>query len=183
LTQRMWMVRGAGGRLYETFREQSLVAIGWAALAPEAKAGMPKNALASLYTDRYSQDKQRAAITGVSQVWRFLNEIAVGDLVTTYSPANRTYLVGVVHGAAECRAKRADDELAFVRPVKWRPIEIDRDRLGAATKNGLGSVLTVFVVPAFAASGMVSAAEQQARSEPVRPVDPARTGNGETPRL
>ena len=179
-TQRMWMVRGEGGRLYDTFREQSLAAIGWGRLAPEAKAGMQKSELSTLYKDRYPEEKQAAAIAGFSQVWRFLNEIAIDDLVTTYSPANRTYLVGVVRGPAECRAKRADDQLAFVRTVEWRPVEIERDRLATAAKNSLGSILTIFVVPPFAASELLSAAEKQARSEPVPRPGITGSGNGET---
>jgi predicted Mrr-cat superfamily restriction endonuclease len=37
-----------------------------------------------------------SARSGASQVWRFVNEIQKGDWVITYSPANRTYLLGKV---------------------------------------------------------------------------------------
>lgn len=52
---RMWMVRGEGGSLYEAFREQGVVAVGWTQLSAEAKPGV--------------------------QVWRFVNEIQQDDWV------------------------------------------------------------------------------------------------------
>ncbi len=46
---RMWMVRGEGGSLYDAFREQGVVAVGWSQLAPHAKPGVDRKQLIALF--------------------------------------------------------------------------------------------------------------------------------------
>lgn len=157
---RLWMVRGEGGRLYDTFREQSIVAIGWANLAPDALSCNTKEELTALYKKRFPQAKDGSVISGVSQVWRFLRSVAPGDLVTTYSPANRTYLIGKVVGEVQCRTN-GDPYTTFARQVEWQDVEIERDRLSLPAKNSLGSTLTLFVVPAFAAKELFGVAGKE----------------------
>lgn len=155
---KVWMVRGEGGRLYEDFRERGVAAIGWNQLAARAKPGMTRKELTGLYLLDEPQAKPGTAISGASQVWRFINEIAVGDYVLTYSPSNRTYLLGKVTGPAQHRADWAVDSMALVRPVQWQPGEIDRDNLSVPAKNSLGSTLTVFLIPDMVATELVAAA-------------------------
>lgn len=143
----MWMVRGEGGRLYEDFRERGVAAIGWSQLAPFAKPGMSRKQLTDLYRTVETHAKQGTIISGASQVWRFLNEMEVGDDVITYSPSNRTYSIGRIAGAAVYRADWVNIDMALVRPVEWQTSEVDRDSLSTASKNSLGSTLTVFQLP------------------------------------
>lgn len=149
---RMWMVRGEGGSLYDAFRERGIAAIGWGRLAAHAKPGVTRKELIALYKDAEPQAKQGTVISGASQVWRFVNEIQIGDKVVTYSPANRLYLVGSIEGAAEYHPAWVDDGLPLARKVIWSATELPRDSLSASAKNSLGSTLTIFEVPATVAS-------------------------------
>lgn len=153
----MWMVRGDGGRLYEQFRERKVAAIGWADLGARATKGMTRHQLIALNAELNPQSKQGAVVAGASQVWRFINEMQTGDAVVTYSPANRTYLIGVITGDSAYRADWADDDMGLSRPVTWSG-EVERDVLSASTRNSLGSTLTVFKVPAGAARELQDAA-------------------------
>lgn len=144
---KMWMIRGESGRLYDDFRERKVAAIGWAQLAAVAKPNMTRKELTVLYQGMEPNIKSGTAISGASQVWRFINEIKPEDWVVTYSPANRTYLVGKVTGGYEYRPDWAVDDMPLIRPVQWENKEIERDSLATASKNSLGSTLTVFVVP------------------------------------
>ena len=47
--KKTWMIRGDGGRLYDAFREQEVVAIGWEELAAVVKPGMTKKEITALY--------------------------------------------------------------------------------------------------------------------------------------
>lgn len=151
------MVRGEGGRLYDDFRERGVAAIGWYQLAPQAKPGMTRKELIALYQAAEPQTKLGTIISGASQVWRFINEIAIGDFVVTYSPSNRTYMIGKVSGLSEYRPEWSGDGMALVRPVQWQPLEVARDGLGTAAKNSLGSTLTIFEVPDSAATELLAA--------------------------
>ncbi|QLF95052.1 restriction endonuclease [Pseudomonas sp. ABC1] len=147
---KMWMIRGESGRLYDDFRERGVAAIGWSQLAAVAKPNMSRKEITQLYQQIEPNIKLGTAISGASQVWRFINEIQSGDWVVTYSPANRTYLVGKVTGGYEHHPELADIGMSLIRPVQWQNQEVDRDSLSTASKNSLGSTLTVFVVPDFA---------------------------------
>lgn len=144
--ERMWMVRAEGGTLYDMFRERGVVAVGWTELAAKAKPGMSRQQLVEIYMQAEPQAKSGTALAGASQVWRFINEIEEGDHVLTYSPGNRTYMVGRITGKAEHKPEWQEDGMALVRPVKWFATEVDRDSLSTPTKNSLGSTLTVFRV-------------------------------------
>lgn len=154
---RMWMVRGEAGSLYDAFREREVAAIGWSQLAAHAKPGVGRKQLIALYQSAEPQMKQGTVISGASQVWRFVNEIQDGDWVVTYSPANRLYLVGNVKGPAEHHSEWAEQGMSLVRKVQWQQRELPRDNLGTSTKNSLGSTLTLFEVSSSAAAEVIAA--------------------------
>jgi restriction system protein len=163
---KMWMIRADGGSLYEEFREKGVAAIGWAQIAPHAKVGMTRKELVELYLAVEPATKEKTAISGASQVWRFMNEVAIGDGVVTYSPANRTYLIGKVTGDCEFKADLADSGMALTRAVAWKEKEVERDSLSDATKTSLGSTLTVFVVAEFAMQELLG----EATGKPMQPI-------------
>jgi restriction system protein len=162
---KMWMIRADGGSLYEEFRERGLAAIGWTQLAPHAKVGMTRKELIDLYRSIEPAAKEKTAISGASQVWRFMNEIKMGDWVVTYSPANRTYLIGKVTGECMYQSELAETGMALARTVAWKEKEVERDSLTDATKTSLGSTLTVFVVAEFAMEELLG----EATGKPMQP--------------
>jgi restriction system protein len=165
----MWMVRGDGGSLYEDFRERGVVSIGWWQLGPYVTPGISRKQLTEAFAKAEPQLRQGTIVAGASQVWRFINEIQVGDHVVTYSPANRTYLIGTVTGPAQYRPEWKDDGMAIVRTVEWKQEEVSRDSLGTSARNSLGSTLTVFKVPKNAAQELLSS---HAGPKPAAPADP-----------
>ena len=131
----MWMVRGESGRLYDEFRERGVVAIGWNVIADQVQPGQSREQVADLYRAAEPGKTQGQIVAGASQVWRFVNEIEVGDWVVTYSPGNRTYLIGEVAGAFQYRPDWIQDDLGMIRPVSWREREVDRDAFSQSSKN------------------------------------------------
>jgi restriction system protein len=155
---RMWMIRAEGGRLYEEFRERGVAAIGWWQLAELARPGMSRQQLIDIYRQLEPQAPLGRAINGASQVWRFINEIEIGDSVVTYSPANRTYLIGTIVGQYVYKPEWAEDGMAQVREVQWQATEVGRDQLTQSSKNTLGSTLTVFLIPDLVSQQLLSVA-------------------------
>lgn len=153
---RMWMVRGDGGSLYDAFRGGNVAAIGWNSLAQQAISGISRKQLIALYQADEPQARPGTAISGASQVWRFVNEIQNGDWIITYSPANRLYQVGKVTGVSEHHPELADQGMSLTRAVQWQPREVSRDSLSTSTKNSLGSTLTVFELPPSAAEEVLA---------------------------
>ncbi len=142
-----WMVRGERGRFYDTFRDESMVAIGWQEIAADVTPNMSREDITNLYQARVPGLARAAAVAGASQVWKFINTISIDDKVVTYSPGNRTYLYGTVTSASNYRGETAELGLALVRNIAWRQIEISRDRLTTRARNTLGATLTIFKIP------------------------------------
>ncbi len=155
------MIRADGGRLYNDFRQKGIAAIGWTQLAHHAKPGMTKKELSDLHLSIAPETKEKMAASVASQVWRFMNEIKVDDLVVTYSPASRTYLIGKVTGACESRADLVDAGMPLARTVVWQDKEVNRDGLTDAAKASLGSMLAVFVVPPSAVHELLGTTADQ----------------------
>ncbi len=136
---------------------------------------MTKKELVDLHLSIAPETKEKVAASVASQVWRFINEVKVNDLVVTYSPENRTYLIGKVTGECESRADLADMGMPLARTIVWQEKEVNRDGLTDPAKASLGSILAVFVVPTFAAHELLGTTANQLVSaipEPLpEPVD------------
>lgn len=159
---RMWMVRAEGGRLYDAFRGQRVVALGWTRLAPLAGAVESRQRLIEAYAALEPQRPRSSVVSGASQVWRFTHELQAGDWAVTYSPRRRVYLVGAVVGPARHRPEWTASGMPLARDVDWLAHEVPRDVLGPATRNSLGPTQTVFRVSPGAARQVLAAAERQA---------------------
>ncbi len=76
------------------------------------------------------------------QLHRFVNEMTIGDMVVTYDPSSRVYLVGEIASAYRHDAS-IDPEDTQVRSVRW-DCEVSRDLLSVESRNSLGSISTLF---------------------------------------
>ncbi|MGC6377812.1 restriction endonuclease [Bisgaard Taxon 45] len=141
---KVWMIRSEGGCLYDFFKEHSIIGIGWDFLAEKAIQGASRKELMEYYDKQQFNTKQGKKISAISQVFRFVNELKDGMWVVTYSPSNRTYLIGEVKGAAQYTKKWSEDNLSLIRSVSWQAKEILRDNLTQSTRNSLGGISTVF---------------------------------------
>ena len=154
------MVRCQSGRLFEDFHSKSLVAVGWSKLGAVSPKDSPEDLLKRAKAAGYNP---KGADSGGWQVWRFANRIEPGDRIVTYDPSRRVYAVGeaVQKYAFDPTALSAD--YPHVRHVKWLG-DVPRDALSPASKNSLGSGLTLFEVPAAAAAEIVSALKGQSNT-------------------
>ncbi|MDZ4696770.1 MAG: restriction endonuclease [Deltaproteobacteria bacterium] len=165
----IWLVRaGEGGAFADEFEEQGVVAIGWSKAGPIA-AAMSDPEVEACFIKAYPTAKPGNRRSGAGQVKRFVRELKVGDLVATYAPDRRIYLLGTIAGEVGWR----EHELARVRPVKWTRA-VSRDVLSATLRNTLGSILTLFNVEGGAGEMMersVPLGEEQPVSPPTLDAD------------
>lgn len=152
------MVRGDSGRLFEEFRERSVVAIGWSEMADIAKPGVTREKLSAEYARRRPEFKPGTIRSGASQVWRFVNELRPDDRVITYNPSTRTYLVGTVTGDVHTDPAPPFAGMTITRAARWDK-EVLRDQLGLDTRNALGSTMTLFLVADFAAAEVLAVSD------------------------
>lgn len=161
MSKQTWMVRAAsGGRLADDFREKGLVAIGWRDIGSLTQYPDKQAILAAIQQEwpDWPAGRQQSA---ASQLERFRKEPQAGDRVVTYDSGRRIYHVGTITGEYQHQPK-AVPPYENVRKVSWEG-EVERDKLSVATRNSLGSTLTLFRLPDFAAQEI----EQVLKGQPV----------------
>lgn len=142
----MWMVRAASdSSLFEPFISHGVVAIGWPDVG-DLQAFSSREEILSEVRRQYPDSKKGAHITTASMLHRFSTEIQPEHAIITYDRVRRVYAVGnTKEGYRFDPGFNAD--YPNVRSVEWTATEVSRDRLATATRNTLGSTLTLFRIP------------------------------------
>ena len=177
----MWMVRaGHASVLFQSFIEQGLVAIGWNEAGDLAKFPTRDDILAQI-RKQWPGWRPAAHRSSAGILYRFSQEMQIDESVITYDQTIRTYAVGKISG--EYRFEPTFDAhitgvgpYANIRPIQWRETRIPRDMLSTATRNTLGSPLTVFRLSDAAEQDVVRAL---AGEPPPSPGDERDGGEGE----
>lgn len=165
----MWKVN-AGRRsvLAGEFLSRNVVAIGWRE-AGDYSGARTRAEVMQRVADAYPDHTDQQNNVGAGQVWRFLDEVAVGDSVLTYDPATRLYHVGEISGPPRF-APEEIEALPVQRAVQWKS-SVSRDALSNAAKGRLGALLTLFKVAPETAAEIVRLAEGRSPSCPPPQVD------------
>jgi restriction system protein len=136
----LYMVRaGRQGEQEQTVLENRVVAVGWNRL-PDLSKLKSKSELKDLYNSIYEGANQNAVTNMVSQIWRFIHEIQIGDLVALPMKRQPAVAIGRVEGNYEY--KELASNVRHTRKTKWLKTiprsEIDQDIL-----YSLGAFMTV----------------------------------------
>lgn len=138
-----WMVRaGEGSYLFEDFKKNNCVAIGWSDLNDISNVGT-KDKLRELMSTAYPDWNTRRLAGSLSIVWNFLSEMKPGNIVVTYSQETRRYLVGEITGKYTYGSNI--EGYPHFRTVKWQG-EVSRDDLTIDSRNSLGAIQAFFEV-------------------------------------
>lgn len=136
---KVWTVRaGKHGEQEQICLDEKIITIHWTDL-PNIKKFKTRDELFEDYQKIYQEDSRKAG-NRVGQIWRFANEIVIGDLVALPSKFQPTIHIGKVIGEYKFD-KKAKDVIHW-RPVEWLATipraEFDQDLL-----YSFGSLLTV----------------------------------------
>jgi restriction system protein len=158
----MWMVRaGRGGEHLEFFLAGNVgIGFGGESIGPVGRSAS-RGDLVDRYKQAHPSSSDGKAVNAASQIYRFHNEIQSGDTVVTYDSETRRYFVGVVTGPSEFQKTGSPP---YLRSVSWEK-KASRDALSVSTRNSLGSIMTLFLIPEDAAE------ELRAASQPMNAPD------------
>lgn len=139
-TQRAWVVRaGKAGVHADAFEQQGIVGVDFSPMAD--LTGMGRQAIIARAREVFPTKHLAGNVAG--QLDRFVNEVAVGDLIVTPNGETRELLYGRVTGAYDDRSTPAIGDYRHVRTVEWLGRR-DRDPLPDRMLFSLGSLLTVY---------------------------------------
>jgi restriction system protein len=149
---KLWTVRaGRHGQQEQICLDEKLITIGWDDL-PDLKSFKSREELFEAYQKIYQQGNVKAGIT-VGQIWRFANEIAIGDIVALPSKFQPVIHIGKVTGDYKYEKK---EEIIHWRKVNWLQT-ISRAAFDQDILYSFGSLLTVSQVSRIKAAERVLA--------------------------
>lgn len=147
-----WMVRAKeGGRLFDVFKDKSVVAIGWTEIGT-LEALTTREEIATQVARQWPDWHPQKVSMSAGQLYRFRTEMVVGDRIVTYDPGRRVYLIGTISGDYRFDPS-VEEDVPNVRSVDWQG-EVGRDLLRVSTKNSLGAISTLFLIPDEAAADL-----------------------------
>lgn len=145
MDSKVFVVRADYGKYTEAFQMNEYMGIGWFFDNPEGKVDLSdKEALKEYYRKFYPEDPNMRLNQNVGQIFRFLNEIKIGDIVICPYNTNEL-LVGRVEGDFYFQ-NDSTSRYCWRKKVKWFDSTIDRHTLSVPLQNTLRSSLTVFLV-------------------------------------
>lgn len=155
---RLALIRaGRGGVYAEEFQSRGIVAIGWPEVG-NLEGALTREAIRIRLLTAFPHCKRMQVASRLGQLYYFGIEIVLNQLVSTYHPIDKAYVVGRVVGPYAYRPDLIS-ELPHTRPVRW--IErVPRDALTQARLNSLGSIRTVFSLSEAASSEVLKVARQ-----------------------
>jgi len=124
----VWVVRaGKHGEQEATVLDKNVIAIGWNEL-PDLSSIRTRDELRELYERTYPEDSENTVSTQVGQIWRFIHEINIGDLVCVPLRTQRAIAVGEVNGEYEYKPSDLNlpENVIHIRRVKWLADPIPR---------------------------------------------------------
>jgi restriction system protein len=148
----LWVVRaGRHGEQQETALKENLVCHGWNDL-PDYSAFRTREELRGLYEKIYSRESKKQIIAGLSQTWRFAQEIHKGDLVALPLKTESAFAFGRVTGDYQYR--KVAPNVMHSRSVEWLKT-VPRSALPKDILLSMSGMLTVFKVTRNDAEGRV----------------------------
>lgn len=145
----LWMVRAEiGGKYFDDFKSKSIVAIGWMKMGDMTPL-KTRDAFIQAVAKAFPEMKKMQVAISAGQTYRFAREMKIGDRMLTYDPSRRVYLVGTITSDYFYDPSLLEDD-PNCRRVEWQG-EVPRDLLSVSTKNSLGAISTLFLLPDDAA--------------------------------
>lgn len=138
----IWVVRAdSGGSRAQEFEQFRIAAIGYGDVGDVR--GLDRPSVLERVRAEHPDESESKLTSWTSQVFRFANEIEVGDWVLTPDGGTRELLIGLVTGEYEYHSTPDIPGFHHVRRIEWNTRR-SRDLLPQRVLYSLGALLTVF---------------------------------------
>ncbi|MDZ7799990.1 MAG: restriction endonuclease [Trueperaceae bacterium] len=163
----LWGIHaGRGSEADALFKKQCVVALGWAATPDLSSLPGDRQAFKDAYRAAYPEQGDGNVVTSASQLFRFVHEMRVGDLVAFPSKVDRRVYLGRVEGSYRFVGD-ASHTFKHQRSVKWLR-DVARTQYSQGALHELGSALSLFQVKNYADEHLALLEGQVVAPEPGR---------------
>lgn len=136
----IYLVRGGRhGEREAICLDRNIIAIGWVEL-PDLSNIKTKEELKGLYAKVYPNSNKNSIANNVGQIWRFINDIKIGDFVALPLKTGSGIAIGQVMG--NYRFESISDNTFHLRDVNWLK-KLPRSSFDQDILYSLGAFMTV----------------------------------------
>ena len=139
---------GKTGDADRLFLKEKCVAIGWQDMGDLSKIKAEREAFKARVTDVYPNAKPGAIPTYAGQLFRFVHEMKVGDIVVYPSKKDRQVHIGRVEGPYQYDPAK-EESYPNHRPVKWLK-HVPRTKFSQGALYEIGAAMSFFQVKTYA---------------------------------
>ncbi len=126
--------------------EHSYIGIGWSELGNLSKF-TDRDSLKLALKEAQPKSSEASIRSQSSPLFRFINEMKIGDYVIYPSKTDRMIYVGVISSDYFYEESLEDDEYKSRRKINWiTPNGVPRNTLSQSTLNELGAFITIFLI-------------------------------------
>lgn len=129
------------------FLQEEVIAIGWKEMGDLSKFESNRQAFKDRYTITYADAKKGSIANGAGMLYRFANEVQVGDYVVFPSKIDRKINIGIIEG--DYTYNPSATEYVQQRKVKWLK-HLLRTVFSQGALYEIGSAMSFFSVKNFA---------------------------------
>ena len=145
----VWGIHGGRtGDANTLFLEGHVVGLGWPAMGDLGQLGSNRDAFKTKLAEAYPKKKPNAIPNNAGQLFRFVHEVKVGDLVSYPSKNDRKVHIGRIDGEYEYRPA-VSKAYPHHRKVTWLA-HIPRTRFSQGALYEIGSALSFFQIKNYA---------------------------------
>lgn len=139
----VWLNRaGSHGEYEQKFIQENKIYATWEDLNQDLKALSKREEMIQLLTESSPDSKPKTIQNWTGQLWSFVHEMKVGDLVFLPLKFQPAYQIGEIVGDYQYDSA-AEDPFYHSRPVKWIGEAIPRSNFSQDLKYSLGAFLTI----------------------------------------
>ncbi|MGN0491464.1 restriction endonuclease [Ruminococcus sp.] len=142
--KRIWGIHTKDDNL---FLHHNVIAIGWKEMGDLSQINADRNAFKEKYTEVYPDAKKRSIATSAGILYRFANEVEIGDFVVYPSKTDRQINIGVIESGYEYNPSAA--EYVQQHKVKWLK-HLPRTYFSQGALYEIGSAMSFFSIKNYA---------------------------------
>jgi restriction system protein len=139
---------GKTGDAATLFLSRSCVALGWHSMGDLGKIGPNRESFKAAVAEVYPHKKPGAIPNNAGQLYRFVHEMKIGDLVVFPNKSDRKIYLGKITGNYEYRPK-PEPGYPNIRNVEWLKT-LERTALTQGALYEIGSAMSLFQVKTYA---------------------------------
>ena len=129
------------------FLKDNIIAIGWHEIGDLKRIDANREAFKEKYRDTYPDAKKGSVANGAGMLFRFCNEVQIGDYIVFPSKINREVNIGIVEGDYVYDPRQI--EYVQTRKVKWLK-HLPRTVFSQGALYEIGSAMSFFTVKNYA---------------------------------